>query len=125
MLRRRAAWHRLGDAPYREAADSVRGAHEALTRRCWRGERAVRPMPDCGAVHENAAAFDVVVAALTRGEIAWGRSLLAALRDHIWSTGEQISVQWLLPQVLETLAVLQPCPSMPTADVREEEVIAH
>jgi len=95
------------------------------TRRGGRGGCAVNTMPDFGAVHENEAAFDVAVAAITRGDIACGRSILATLRDHIWSTGEQKSVQWLLPQVLETLAGLQPCPSVPTAYVREEEAVAH
>ena len=76
-------------------------------------------MPDFGTVHENAAAFDVAVAAITSGELAWGRSLLAALRDHICSTGEQKSVQWMLPQVLETLAALKTCPP-PPIQLREE-----
>jgi hypothetical protein len=80
----------------------------------------VKIMPDFGAVRENEAAFDVAVAAITSGDIAYGRSILAALRDHIWSTGEQKSVQWILPQVLETLAALQICPPTPTAHVREE-----
>ena len=82
-------------------------------------------MPDFGAIHENEAAFDVAVVVITSGDIACGRSILAALRDHICSTGEQKSVQWILPQVLETLEALQPCPPMPTADVREEEAVAH
>jgi hypothetical protein len=79
------------------------------TRTCGRGGFAVKTLPDFGAVHENEAAFDVAVAAITRGDIAWGRSILAALQDHIWSTGEQKSVQWILPQVLETLEALQTC----------------
>ena len=70
----------------------------------------MKSMPDFGTVHENAAAFDVAVAALSSGEIAWGRSLLAVLRNHICSTGEHKSVQWMLPQVLETLAALTTCP---------------
>ena len=88
------------------------------TRTCWRGVRAVKTMPDFGAVHENEAAFDVAVASITTGEIAWGRSILAALRDHIWSTGEQKSVQWILPQVLETLEALQTCTPILTSHVR-------
>jgi hypothetical protein len=63
-------------------------------------------MPDFGTVHENEAAFNVAVAAITRGKRAWGHVILSALRDHICSTGEQKSVQWLLPKVLETLAAL-------------------
>ena len=82
-------------------------------------------MPDFGALHENEAALDVAVAAITSGAIECGRSILAALRDHICSTGEQKSVQWILPQVLETLEALQPCTPIPTADVREEEAVSH
>ena len=74
--------------------------------------------PDFGAVRENAAAFDVAVASITSGDIAWGRSLLAALRDHIWSTEEQKSTQWILPKVLEMLEGLNTCKSTPTSQVR-------
>jgi hypothetical protein len=84
------------------------------TRTCWRGGLAVTAMPDLGAVHENEAAFDVAVAAITSGDIESGRSLLTALRDHICSTGEQKSIQWILPQVLATLEALQTCPSILT-----------
>ena len=70
-------------------------------------------MPDFGTVRENEAAFDVAVASITRGESEWGRSILAALRDHICSTGEQKSVQWILPKVREILAEQKPCTPMP------------
>jgi len=73
------------------------------TRTCWRGGLAVKSMPDFGTVRENAAAFDVAVAFIRSGDTDWGRFILAALRDHICSTGEQKSVQWILPQVLATL----------------------
>ena len=66
-------------------------------------------MPEFGTVRENAAAFDVAMASITSGDIAWGRSILAALRDHIWNTEEQKSIQWILPKVLETLAALTTC----------------
>jgi len=69
-------------------------------------------------VRENAAAFDVAVASITSGDIAWGRSLLAALRDHIWSTEEQKSTQWILPKVLEMLEGFNTCKSTPTSQVR-------
>ena len=75
-------------------------------------------MPDFGTVRENAAAFDVAIAAITRGDIAWGHSILTALRDHICSTGEQKSLQWVLPQVLETLAKLTTCTPLPPAQGR-------
>jgi hypothetical protein len=78
----------------------------------------VKIMPDLGAVHENEAAFDVAVASITSGDSECGRSILAALRDHICITGEQKSVQWILPQVLETLEALQTCPPILTSQVR-------
>lgn len=77
-------------------------------------------MPEFGTLRENEAAFDVAVAAITSGESAWGRSLLVALRDHICSTGEQKSLQWILPQVLEILEERKSCTPMPPSQVREE-----
>src|SRR5215470_3040355 len=71
------------------------------------GVLAVNSMPSFGALRENEAAFDLAVAAVTSGESTWGRAILVALRDHICSTGEQKSVQWLLPKVLETLESLK------------------
>jgi len=70
---------------------------------------AVKIMPNCGALHENEAACDVAVASINSGEKAWGRSILAALRDHICSTGEQKSIQWILPRVLERLEARKSC----------------
>jgi hypothetical protein len=78
----------------------------------------VKIRPDFGAVRENEAAFDVAVASINSGDIAWGRSLLAALRDHIWSTEEQKSTQWILPKVLEMLEGLNTCKSTTTSQVR-------
>ena len=75
-------------------------------------------MPDFGTVRENETAFDVAVAYITSGDIDWGRSILAQLRDHIWSTGEQKSIQWILPTVLETLEELKTCKPTPTSHVR-------
>jgi hypothetical protein len=80
----------------------------------------VNTMPDFGAVHENEAAFDVAVAAITSGDIACARAILGALQDHICSTGEQKSLQWILPKVLEALADLNTCLSTPTSHVSEE-----
>ena len=82
-----------------------------------RGVLAVKIMPDFGTVRENEAAFDVAVAAITSGDIAWGCSILAALRDHICSTGEQKSVQWILPKVLETLEALKTYKPIPASQV--------
>jgi hypothetical protein len=75
-------------------------------------------MPDFGTVRENAAAFDVAVAAIHSGDIAWGCSILTALRDHIWSTEESKSIQWILPKVLEALDKFMPCTPTTTPHVR-------
>ena len=83
-----------------------------------KGVLAVKIMPDFGTVRENEAAFDVAVAYITNGDIKCGRSILAALRDHICSTGEQKSVQWILPKVLETLEALKTCKLIPTSQAR-------
>jgi len=77
------------------------------------GVVAVKIMPDFGTLRKNQAAFDVAVAYITSGEKEWGRSILVALRDHICSTGEQKSVQWLLPNVLEILEARQSCSPLP------------
>ena len=75
-------------------------------------------MPDFGTVRENEAAFDVAVAYISSGDIAWGRSILAELRDHIWRTEEHKSTQWILPKVLETLEELKTCIPTTTSQVR-------
>jgi len=60
----------------------------------------------------HTGACEVALASLTRGEIAWGCAILAALRDHIWSTEEPKSTegpkstQWMLPNILQLLAEL-------------------
>jgi len=65
--------------------------------------------PEFGTVRENQAAFDVAVAYINSGDIAWGRSILTELRNHIWSMEEQKSAQWILPKMLETLEDLKTC----------------
>jgi len=85
----------------------------------------VNIMPEFGTVRENEAAFEVAVSSLTRGDITWGRSILAALRDHIGSTEEQKSAQGMLPQVRKTLAALKTCTPTPTAHGREEGAGSH
>jgi hypothetical protein len=72
-------------------------------------------MPDFGTVREDEAAFDIAVAYINRGDIVWGHSILVALRDHIWSTKEHKSTQWILPKVLEVLEQLNTClPTTPS-----------
>jgi hypothetical protein len=78
----------------------------------------VKSGPNFGTVRENEAAFDVAIASMNSGDIAWGRAILTALRDHIWQTEEQKSVQWILPKVLETLEAFKTCIPTPTAHVR-------
>ena len=75
-------------------------------------------MPDFGTVHENEAAFVIAVAYINRGDLVWGQTILAALRDHIWSTEEHKSVQWILPKVLEALEELNSCLPTPPSQVR-------
>jgi hypothetical protein len=75
-------------------------------------------MPDFGTVRENEAAFDVAIAYITSGDSEYGRSILTALRDHICSTGEQKSVQWTLPKVLEALATLNTCTPIPPSQAK-------
>jgi hypothetical protein len=82
------------------------------------GVLAVKIMPDFGTLRENEAAFDVAVAYINSSESEWGRSILVALRDHIYTTGEQKSVQWLLPKVLEILEARKSCPPIPPSHVR-------
>ena len=73
----------------------------------------MKSMPEFGTVRENAAAFDVAMAFLTSGDIAWGHAILTALRDHIWNTEEQKSTQWILPKVREMLVALTTCTPTP------------
>jgi hypothetical protein len=75
-------------------------------------------MPDFGTVRENEAAFDIAVSYINRGDIAWGHSILVALRDHIWSTEEPKRVQWTLPKVFEALAELNTCLPTTSSHVR-------
>ena len=79
-------------------------------------------MPDFGTLRENEAAFDVAVASINSGESEWGRSILVALLDHIYSTGEQKSLQWILPKVLEILEARKSCPPIPPSHIREEGI---
>jgi hypothetical protein len=77
-----------------------------------------KSMPDFGTLRENEAAFEMAVASMNSGEIAWGCAILTALRDHILSTAKSKSTQWILPKVLETLDELTPCASTTTSHVR-------
>ena len=76
-------------------------------------------MPDFGTVRENEAAFVIAVSYINSGDLAWGHAILAALRDHIWSTEEHKSVQWILPKVLDALEELNTCVSTTFSPVSE------
>ena len=82
------------------------------------GVLAVKIMPDFGTLRENEAAFDVAVAYINSGNSEWGRSILAALRDHICCTGEQKSLQWILPKVLEILEERKICKPIPPSQAK-------
>jgi len=41
-----------------------------------KGVRAMKIMPECGTMRENEAAFDMAVAAITSGDLAWGHCIL-------------------------------------------------
>jgi hypothetical protein len=43
----------------------------------------VKITPDFGIVREKEAAFVIAVASINRGDLVWGHTILAALRDHI------------------------------------------
>lgn len=75
----------------------------------------MKTMPEFGTMRENEAAFDVAVAAINDGEVDWGCAILTALRDHIWSTAEPKSTQWILPKVLQRLEELTTCTPMTTS----------
>jgi hypothetical protein len=75
----------------------------------------VRTMPDFGTMRENEAAFDMAVTSINSGDIAWACAILKALRDHIWSTEEPKSTQWILPQVQQMLEELTTCTPTMTA----------
>ena len=66
-------------------------------------------MPHFGTVRENEAAFGIAVSYTNDGDLEWGHAILVALRDHIRSTEEPKSVQWILPKGLEALEALNTC----------------
>lgn len=55
--------------------------------------------PDFGNAQDNATAFDIAMDEIAHGNAAWGRVVLVRLREHIWTTHDVKSVQWILPQV--------------------------
>ena len=56
-------------------------------------------VPDFGDVQDNATALAMALDALTSGERSWGCDVLRRLREHICTTRDVQSFQWVLPQV--------------------------
>src|SRR5215813_10282168 len=54
---------------------------------------------DFGDVQDNATALAIALDALASGERSWGCDVLRRLREHICTTRDVQSVQWVLPQV--------------------------
>lgn len=59
----------------------------------------MRSFPDFGNARDNATAFHLAMDAIEQGHVAWGRAVLVKLREHLRTTHDVKSVQWLLPQV--------------------------
>jgi hypothetical protein len=56
-------------------------------------------LPDFGDVQDNETALHIALYELESGNKRWGCTVLQRLRDHICTTREVKSVQWVLPQV--------------------------
>ena len=62
----------------------------------------MRAFPDFGNTRDNATAFHLAMDAIEHGHVAWGCAVLVRLREHIRTTHDVKSVQWLLPPVEAT-----------------------
>lgn len=62
-------------------------------------EEGMRAFPEFGNAQDNTTAFDIAMDEIEHGDVAWGREVLVRLREHIRTTHDVKSVQWLLPQV--------------------------
>jgi hypothetical protein len=56
-------------------------------------------VPDFGDVQDNDTALHIALGAMAHGESTWGCEVLRRLREHIQTTREVQSIQWILPQV--------------------------
>jgi len=59
----------------------------------------MRAFPDFGNVQDNVTAFHLAMDEIAQSHSAWGRAVLVRLREHIRTTHDIKSVQWLLPHV--------------------------
>lgn len=55
--------------------------------------------PDFGDVQDNETALHIALFEIEHGDRPWGYEILMRLCDHIRTTREGKSVQWILPQV--------------------------
>jgi hypothetical protein len=56
-------------------------------------------VPDFGDVQDNATALHIALGAMAHGDRSWGYAVLWQLREHIQTTRDVKSMQWILPQV--------------------------
>ena len=59
----------------------------------------MRAFPNFGNIRDNATAFSFAMDAIEHGDVAWGRTVLVRLREHLRTTHDVKSVQWILPDV--------------------------
>jgi hypothetical protein len=79
-------------------------------------EHVYTVFPDFGDVQDNEMALHVALYEIARGDKQWGCEILTRLCEHIRTTREVKSVQWLLPQVemaLQGLCANHDTPSRP------------
>jgi len=62
-------------------------------------EEGMRAFPNFGNIRDNATAFHLAMDVIEHGHVAWGRAVLARLREHLQTTHDIKSVQWILPDV--------------------------
>jgi hypothetical protein len=62
-------------------------------------EEGMRAFPNFGNMRDNATAFSLAMDAIEHGHVAWGRTVLVRLREHLRTTHDVKSIQWILPDV--------------------------
>src|SRR5262245_61880734 len=56
-----------------------------------------RVLPDLGDVRDNETALHIALYKIEHDDRAWGCGVLVRLRDHIHTTHDAQSIQWILP----------------------------
>lgn len=59
--------------------------------------------PDFGNIQDNEIALHRAMDEIHQGSVAWGCEVLLQLREHIRTTRDQKSLQWILPPVENAL----------------------